>query len=71
MGFAGGELGQLHKVQHLAHAGLTLGGGHVLVLQAVAYVLFHRHVGKQGVGLEHHVDRTLPRRHAGHVLAVD
>ena len=39
--------------------------------QPVAHVLLHRHVRKQCVRLEHHVDRALVRRHAGHVHLVD
>ena len=39
--------------------------------QAVADVLLHRHVRKQRVRLEHHVDRPLVRRHFGHVHIVD
>ena len=41
------------------------------MLQAVADILFHRHVWKQRIGLEHHVDRPLIGRNAGHVLTID
>ncbi|MFN5717991.1 MAG: ABC transporter ATP-binding protein, partial [Bradyrhizobium sp.] len=38
-----------------------------LLLEAECYVLLHRHVREHGVGLEHHIDRTLVRRRLGHV----
>ena len=44
---------------------------HAFLLQAEGDVLLHRHVREQRVGLEHHVDRPLVRRDAGHVHAVD
>ena len=40
---------------------------HAVLLQAEGDVLLHRHVREQRVRLEHHVDRPLVRRHAGHV----
>ena len=65
------ELGQLHEVQHFPNAVLALCLGHLLVLEAVGDVLFHRHVGEQRIALEHHVNRTFIGRNPGHVLPVD
>jgi hypothetical protein len=62
---------QLHQLQELGHPVAPLGRGHRFVLQPVADVLLHAHVGEQGIGLEHHVDRPLIGRRPGDVLAVD
>ena len=62
---------QLDQLQHLGDAFPDLRLGHAFLLQAVGDVLVDRHVGKQRVGLEHHVDRALVGRHGGHVHAVD
>jgi hypothetical protein len=48
-----------------------LGLGHAVLLEAEGDVLLDRHMRKQRIGLEHHVDRPLVGRHAGHVLPVD
>ncbi len=40
-------------------------------MQPVGDVLADAHVGKQGVGLEHHADVATPERLAGHILAAD
>jgi len=71
VGPARGKRGELHEFEHPGHPRLAFGPPHPLVAQPVADVGRHRHVRKQRVGLEHHVHRPVPGRHAGHVLAVD
>ena len=71
IGIALGELRQLDHRQHLVDARLELGRRPARDLEAEADVGGDRHVGKQGVGLEHHADRALVGAQMGHVLAVD
>ena len=66
-----GVLGHVHQLQHLGHAGVDLGRGRFVLLQAESDVLRHAHVREQGVRLEHHVDRPLVRRHVGDVDAIE
>src|SRR5690606_5239308 len=40
-------------------------------LQSNGHVALHAHVGKERIGLKHHVDRPLVGRHVGHVAAVE
>ena len=47
--------GQLHQGEHLGHPALDLVLGDLLDGQAVGHVVEHRHVGEQGVVLEHGV----------------
>jgi len=66
-----GVLAHLHQLEHLGHAGVDLGLGDLVLLQPERDVLRHGHVRKQGVGLEHHVDRPLVGRHIGDVHTVE
>ncbi|EJT84519.1 hypothetical protein PPS11_21719 [Pseudomonas putida S11] len=66
-----GVLGHVHQLEHLGHAGVDLGLGHLVLLQAEGDVLRHGHVREQRVGLEHHVDRPLVGRHVGDVDAIE
>ena len=76
---AAGELVRLALCQppELHHFKRLLDAGAFCLLverqpaQAVADIVLHRHVRKQCVGLEHHVDRPLVRRHAAHIYAID
>ncbi len=70
-GAALGEGRQLHQVEHPGDLRRDLTLRHPVLLQSVGDVLLNAHVGEEGVGLEHHVHRPLPRGHRGHVLAVD
>ncbi|MNS57353.1 hypothetical protein D3C72_902370 [compost metagenome] len=71
MRLALGVLGHVHQLEHLGHAGVDLGLGHLVLLQAEGDVLRHGHVREQRVGLEHHVDRPLVGRHVGDVDAIE
>ena len=65
------ELGQLHKVKHLGDPrGLVRLAHAAFMLEPVADVRLDRHVRKDRIGLEHHVDRALPRRNSCHVAPV-
>ena len=57
--------------KRLRHALGNLILGDAFAPQPVADIRRHIHVREEGVGLEHHVDRSQVRRNAGHVLAVD
>ncbi len=71
MRLALGVLAHLHQLEHLGHAGIDLGGRDLVLLETERDVLRHGHVREQRVGLEHHVDRSLVRRHVGDVDAVE
>ena len=60
---------ELHQIEHLRHALLHLGLGHVVTAQAKGDVVPHRQVREQGVALEHHVDGPLVGRQTHDVLA--
>jgi hypothetical protein len=66
-----GEAAELDELEHGGHALGDLGLRHAVLLQSESDVLLDVHVREKCIGLEHHVDRPLIRRHAGHVLAVD
>ena len=66
-----GVLRHLHQPQHFFYAGGDFVLGHFVLLQAVGDVLLHRHVRKQRVALEHHIDGALVGRQGGDVLAVE
>ena len=68
---AGRELGQAHDVEHLHCPPPDLGGFDLLGPQAEGDVVEHRHVGEEGVLLEHRVDVALVRRDVGHVDAFE
>ena len=65
------ELLELDQLEHLLDALVDLGLRHAFLLQAEGDVVLDRHVRKQRVGLEHHVDRAPVGRDAFHVLAVE
>ena len=65
-----GVLAQMDDLQNLLHLLLDLGLWHLLDLQGVGHVVEHVHMGPHGVGLEHHADSPLFRRHE-HVLGAD
>ena len=65
------ELLHVHQAQHLGHARGNFSLRQLILLQAKGDILLHRHMREQRVGLEHHVDRALIRRHAGEVHAVE
>ena len=71
MRLAAGVLGHLHQLEHLFHPGIDLRLGQAILLEAEGDVLGHRHVGEQGIGLEHHVDGAFIGRHVGNVDAVE
>ena len=49
----------------------TLGPGHLFLPQAELDVGLHAHVGKEGIGLKHHVHRTAVGRNVGDIRPVD
>ena len=53
------------------HALLDLGLGRPRRFEAEGEVLVHRHMRVERIGLEHHGDAALGRRHLVHALAVD
>src|ERR1039458_9506235 len=69
--FALAEAAELHQTEHGGDALGDFGPRYPVLFQAEGDVLLDGHVGKQRIGLKHHVHRPLVRRHAGHVLAVD
>ena len=60
-----------YKTQKLVKPRCDLGPRHAGAPHAIGDIVRHRHVRKQGVILEHDVDRTRRRRHVSHVDAVD
>ncbi len=71
MGLALGKLAHFHQVEHGGDALFDLVPGQAVLFEAEGDVLLDAHVREQRVRLKHHVHRTLVRRYAGHVLAVD
>ncbi len=53
------------------HALFHLGARQTPLLQAEGDVARHRHMRPERVGLEHHADVALPRRHVEYILAAD
>ncbi len=66
-----GVLAHLHQLEHLRHPGVDFRAGDLVLLETEGDVLRHGHVGEQGVGLEHHVDRPLVGRHVGDVYTME
>ena len=64
------KLLHMHQAQHLRHARGDFGFRQFVLLQAEGDVLLDGHVREQGIGLEHHVDGPLVRRHAGEVYPI-
>ncbi|MNT15673.1 hypothetical protein D3C72_1507410 [compost metagenome] len=61
------KLLHVHQAQHFRHARGDFRFRQLVLLEAKGNVLLHRHVGKQRVGLEHHIDRAFIRWNAGEV----
>ncbi len=62
------KAGQLHQRQRLLHAGDQIAPRLGLHLEAEGDVVPHRHVGEQGIALEHHADAPLLGFLPGNVL---
>ena len=62
---------QAHHLEGFFHRLDLFRLGPGILAQTKAHVFGHRHMRKNGVGLEHHIRRPLIRRHALHRLAVD
>ena len=71
MRFALGVLVHVYQLEHFADAGIDLGVGHFVLLEAEGDVLRHGHMREQCIGLEHHVDRALIGRHISDVDTVE
>ena len=65
------ELLHVHQSQHLLHPGGDFRLRQTILFQAEGDILLNGHMGKQGVGLEHHIDRPLIGRHARQIHAVE
>ena len=61
----------MHQSQHLLHPGGDFRLRQTILLQTEGDILLNGHMGKQGVGLEHHIDRPLIGRHARQIHAVE
>ncbi|MCY1229206.1 hypothetical protein D9M72_415630 [compost metagenome] len=66
-----GKLFELHQLQHLRDARSDIRFRHAVLLEAEGDVVLDRHVRKERVGLEHHVDRPPVGRDAGEALPVE
>ena len=66
-----GEMGDAHQLKHPPDPRVALGPGDAAQAQAVADIASHGHVGKQGVGLEHHADAAALDRQRRHILVVE
>ena len=64
------ELLHMHQRQHLLHPAGDFGLGQFVLLEAKGDILLHRHMGKQRVGLEHHINRPLIRWHPRQIDAI-
>ncbi|CAB4879970.1 unannotated protein [freshwater metagenome] len=64
-------VGEAHRLEHLVRPLLDLGLGYPVTPQAERHVVEHRHVGEQGVLLEHRVDLPTVGRHTRLVLTVE
>ncbi len=71
MRLAFGVLLHVHQRQHFSHPFGDRRPWHFVLFQAEGDVLLHRHVREQRVGLKHHVDRPLVRRHVRHILPIE
>ena len=61
----------MHQSQHLLQPGGDFRLRQTILLQTEGDILLNGHMGKQGVGLEHHIDRPLIGRHARQIHAVE
>ncbi len=71
MGIAAGKIMQLHQAQDLQHTLVAVRCVDFLHAQAEGDVLFHGHVGEQGVALEDHADAAFLRAQRDDVLPVE
>ena len=65
------ELLELQDACRLEHLGVALGLGHARKPKREAHVVAHGHVRIERIGLEHHREPALGRRHVVDPLAVD
>ena len=70
LGFPVPELFQLGQLEHFGHPFLLFLPGHFFHHQAEADILFHSHVGEEGIVLEHHVHIPLIGGQMGHVFII-
>jgi len=68
MGFAPGKVLQLHHGQGFLHPLPDLVLWPLFHFQAIGHIVEHRHMGKQGIVLEHGIEGTVFRRAQGQVL---
>ena len=66
-----GKLLHMYQGQHLLHPGGDFRLRQAVLLQAEGNILLNGHMGKQGIGLEHHINRPLIGRHARQIHAVE
>ena len=71
LGFAPGIGFHLDQLQHGGHPVANFAFRQLVLFQAHGNVLLHRHMGEQGIGLEHHVGRAQERGQSCNVLAVE
>ena len=71
MRFAFGELLHVNQRQHFRHPGTDFAFRQLILLQTKGDVLLNGHVREKRVGLKHHIDGTLIRRHMGQVHAIE
>ena len=64
------KLLHMHQRQHLLHPAGDFGLGQFVLLEAKGDILLHRHMWKQRVGLKHHINRPLIRRHPRQIDAI-
>ncbi len=69
MRFALGEFHQSRQTQHFIHPRFDFGLGLAFALEAEGDILPDAQMGKQGIGLEHHVHGPFVGWDIGHVLA--
>ena len=70
MRFAFSKLLHMHQRQHFSDPAVDLPFRQPILLQTKGDILLHRHVRKQRVGLEHHVDRTLIGSNVRQILSI-